>query len=165
MFKMKAISPMIATVLLVAIVIGIAGLVSIFATGLTTSSTGITSNQSTSFSRCAGAWINVYKITNSTIFYSNPTNQPLTGLVATYGDGKSSVTTLDQNLAVGESNFTQITNETGSTTSSATASVTGIAPGGTAGNTSVIVRGLCQTLVSVEGRCKQGQDCWQGATA
>lgn len=162
---MKGISPLVATVILVALVIGIGGLVSIFATGLTTSSTGITSNQSTSLSKCAGAWINVYKVTNSTIFYSNPTNQPLTGLVATLGDGKQSLTVLDQNLTVGESNFTQITNETGSTAGSATASLTGIAPGGTAGNTSVVVRGLCQTLVSVEGKCKQGQDCWQAATA
>lgn len=171
MFKMKAISPMIAVVLLIAFTIGVGGLVSIFATGLTTTSTGVTQNQSTSLSKCAGAWINVYRVTNSTIFYQNPTSQPITGLAAIFSDGKSSVTVLDQNLTAGEANFTEITNETSSRTGvgfaggSATAVLTGIAPGAAPGNTSVVLRGLCQNAVTVEGTCRNGQVCWQSSTA
>ncbi|MBI2545202.1 MAG: hypothetical protein HYW22_01210 [Candidatus Aenigmarchaeota archaeon] len=151
---MKGISPLVATVILVALVIGIAGIVSLFASNLVSSSTGVTSNQSSSLTKCAGSWINVYKVTNSTVFYSNPNNQVLTGLTLIYGDGKQSVTVLDPSLSVGEYNYTSLT-------SSGDA---GIFAGAAAGNTSITVRGLCQTLVSVQGICRQGQDCWQTAT-
>ncbi|MBI2543147.1 MAG: hypothetical protein HYW24_03105 [Candidatus Aenigmarchaeota archaeon] len=134
---MKAISPMIAVVLLIAFTIGIGTLVSIFATSLTVTSTGITSNQSEALSRCAGAWINVYSIQSTTILYSNPNTQTITNVVITTGDGR---------LVTG---------------------ATSIAPGGssstswTAGtNTSVAVRGLCQTLVTAEGKCTSAQACW-----
>ena len=158
--KMKAISPLIAVVLLIAFTIGIGGLVSIFVTGLTKTSTGITSNQSESLTKCAGAWINLYKVTNTTIFYTNPTSQTLTGIVAILSDGKQSVTVLDQSLTSGESNFTDITNSTANSGGLLTG-LTGIMHGGAAGNTSVTVRGLCQTVVTVEGSCKSGQGCWQ----
>ncbi|MBI2547416.1 MAG: hypothetical protein HYW23_03140 [Candidatus Aenigmarchaeota archaeon] len=109
---MKAISPMVATVLLIAFTIGVGALVSIFATSLTTSSTGIASNQSDALTT----------ITSIT-------------LIAT--DGKS--TTGSSSLAPGASAATTWT-------------------GGT--NTSVIARGLCQSTVTVEGKCTNAQSCW-----
>ncbi len=159
----KAISPMVATVLLVAFTIGVGALISIFATGLTTTSTGITSNQSESLSRCAGAWINVYKVTNTTIFYSNPNSQTITSLVAFFSDGKQSASAIDQSLAIGESNYTEITNSTGASGGVGVSSgiLTGIRPGGTTGNTSVILRGLCLSTVTVQGKCSQGDGCWE----
>ncbi|MBI2547417.1 MAG: hypothetical protein HYW23_03145 [Candidatus Aenigmarchaeota archaeon] len=160
---------MVATVLLIAFTIGVGALVSIFATSLTTSSTGIASNQSDALtmasnqslglSKCAGAWINVYRVTNNTIFYSNPNGQTITGLVAVYSDGKQSATILDQSLTVGESNSTDISNGTGSASGSTV--YTGITPTGATGNTSVTLRGLCQSTVVVEGKCKSGQVCWE----
>jgi len=149
---------MVAVVLLVAFTVGVGGLISIFATGLTTTSTGITTNSSESLTRCAGAWINVYSVTNTTIFYSNPNQQTITTLTAFFSDGKQSVTVLDQSLTVGESNFTTITNSTGA--AGGTTILTGITPAGAAGNTSVTVRGLCLSTVTVEGKCRQGQGCW-----
>ena len=159
---MKAISPLIAVVLLIAFTIGVGGLVSIFVTGLTTTSTGITQNQTASLSRCAGAWLNVYRVTNTTIFYSNPTTETITGLVAMFSDGKQSATVLDQSLTPGESNATDITKST-SESGAAQTGLTGITPGvgSPAGNTSVTVRGLCQTLVTVEGKCSTGRLCWE----
>jgi len=158
MFRMKAISPMVAVVLLIAFTVGVGGLVSIFVTGLTTTSTGITSNSSESLTRCAGAWINVHSVTNTTIFYANPNRQTITGLTATFSDGTQSLTVLDQSLTVGESNSTTITDTTGP--AGGQRNLTGIMPAGAAGNTSVTVRGLCLSTVTVEGKCRQGQGCW-----
>ncbi len=136
---MKAISPMVATVLLVAFTIGVGALVSIFATGLTTTSTGIASNQSEALSRCAGAWINVYSVQSSTVLYSNPNSQTIANPVLIFSNG-TSYTAADTSMVAGETNSQSI---------------------GTIGtNTFVIVRGLCQTLVTAEGRCSSIQECW-----
>ncbi len=146
---------MIATVLLIAFTIGVGGLISVFMTGITTTSTGITSNQSDSLTRCAGAWINVYRATNSTVYYQNPTGQTITGLVIISSDGVA-LQPADPGLTAGESNYTTIG------VNSTVAGVSGLIPGGsTSGNISVTVRGLCLSTVTVEGSCKRGQACWQ----
>ncbi len=135
---MKGISPMIAVVILIAFTIGVGGLVSIFVTGLTTTSTKITSNQSEALTRCAGAYLNVYSVTSTRVNVANPNNVAITGI--------------------------DIVADTGEVASDA---IVTIAPGGTSGatwvlgtNTSVTARGLCQTIVIAEGRCTSAQDCW-----
>ena len=134
---MKGISPLVATVLLIALTVGIGGIVSLFASSLTTSATGVTSNQSESLSRCAGAWINVYSIQSTSVLFSNPNPQTLTGLTIVASDGKT--------IAAGTSIAPGATNSTSWTSGT---------------NTSVIVRGLCQTLVTVEGKCSNTDQCW-----
>ena len=134
---MKGISPLVATVLLIAFTIGVGGLISIFVTGLTTTSTGITSNQSEALTKCAGGWVNVYSVLNSTVLFSNPNSQTLTGLTVVAGTGQS--ISVSGSLAPGAS-----------TSASWTAGT----------NTSVTVRSLCQSTVTVEGRCVNNQDCW-----
>ncbi|MBI1978958.1 MAG: hypothetical protein HYS62_02755 [Candidatus Aenigmarchaeota archaeon] len=57
----KAISPMVAVVLLTAFTIGVGGLVMIFLTGTTQTSTGIVKNASESLALCSAAIINVPK--------------------------------------------------------------------------------------------------------
>jgi len=85
---MKAISPLIAVVLLIAFTIGVGGLVSIFVTGLTTTSTGITSNQSEALTRCAGGWLNVYLVTSTRVNVHNPNSQTITGIDIVAGTGE-----------------------------------------------------------------------------
>lgn len=130
---------MVAVVLLIAFTIGVGGLVSIFATGLTTTSTGIASNQSEALSKCAGAWLNVYSVDSDQVFYSNPNTQTITGITITFSNGTTQ-TNGDPSLTVGETNNTNI-----STIGS---------------NTFVIVRGLCQSVVTVEGKCSTAMECW-----
>ena len=137
---MKAISPMIAVVLLIAFTIGVGGLVSIFVTGLTTTSTGITSNQSEALTKCAGAWINVQSVQNTRVIFSNPNTETITGINVVASGGN-------------------VTPSAGSLAPGATRSFSG-AGWAIDGNTSVTVRGLCQTLVTVEGKCTNAQDCW-----
>ncbi len=134
---MKAISPMVATVLLVAFTIGVGALVSIFATGLTTTSTGIASNQSEALSRCAGAWVKMESVTSTQVIYSNPNQVTLISLIVIGSDGRA--TTGASSLAPGASTSTATTPGT---------------------NTSITVRGLCQNTVTVEGRCTSYQPCW-----
>ena len=136
--KQKAISPMVAVVLLIAFTIGVGGLVSIFATSLTTTSTGIASNQSEALTRCAGAWIDVHSVTSTQVYYSNPNSQTLTTIILVPGNSVNTVTGATT-LAPGASTVTSWTAGT---------------------NTSVIARGLCQTLVTVEGRCTSAHECW-----
>jgi len=136
---MKGISPMIAVILLIAFTIGVGGLVSIFATGLTTTTTGLTSNQSEALSRCGGAWINVYSVDSDQVFYANPNSQTISGISITFSNG-TTFTGGDPSLTVGESNATNI--------------------GAIGSNTFVIVRGLCQAIITAEGKCTSNQDCW-----
>ncbi len=129
---------MVAVVLLIAFTIGVGGLVSIFVTGLTTTSTGVTSNQSEALTRCAGAWLNVYSVDSNQIFISNPTSQTITLIDYIGSDGlvqSDNVTS----LAAGASTFSRWD---------------------ALSNTSVTVRGMCQSLVTVEGKCTNTQDCW-----
>ncbi|MEK6909835.1 MAG: hypothetical protein AABW61_02030 [Candidatus Aenigmatarchaeota archaeon] len=135
---MKAISPMVAVVLLIAFTVGVGGLVSIFVTGLTTTSTGITSNQSESLTRCAGSWLDVYSVSSTRVNIANPNSQTIVNIAIIAGSGEV-----------------------------ASNAIASLAPGATSGatwtsltNTSVNARGLCQSLVTVEGRCTSAQDCW-----
>ena len=142
---MKAISPLIAVVLLIAFTIGIGGLVSIFVTGLTTTSTGITSNQSEALTRCAGAWLDVFSVTNTTVIYSNPNSQTITNPIIVFSNGNTLVGT-DTSLTPGESTVTSVS--------------TGLSCGACTVNTSIFVRGQCQTAVLVQGKCTSSDACW-----
>jgi flagellin-like protein len=144
---MKGLSPLIGTVLLIAFTIGVGGLISIFATGLTTTSTGITSNQSEALTKCAGAWLDVYSVTNASVLYSNPNSQTITGVVIVYTNGNTQ-NAADQTLSLGESG---VTSPTGGIISSPIVSTS---------NTTIAVRGLCQSTVLVEGKCTNAQQCW-----
>lgn len=135
---MKAISPLIAVVLLIAFTIGVGGLVSIFVTGLTTTSTGITGNQSEALTRCAGAHVNVYSVTSTSVRYSNPNQVAIANLTIIAGTGEV---------------ISGTTGSLGTGASGATAWIVGT-------NTSVFVRALCQATIPVEGRCTSVQECW-----
>lgn len=136
---MKALSPMVAVVLLIAFTVGVGGLVSIFVTSLTTTSTGITSNQSEALSKCAGAWLNVFSVDSDQVFYSNPNSQTITGITITFNNG-TTLTNGDPSLTIGETNATNFTT--------------------IGSNTEVTVRGLCQSTITVEGKCNNAEKCW-----
>lgn len=134
---MKGISPLVAVVLLIAFTVGIGGLVSLFATSLTTTSTSIVSRQTEAQTKCAGAWINVYRVTNSSVFYSNPSSEIIRNITIIPESGGT--INGSTSLSPGQTNATSWTAGT---------------------NGSVIVRGLCQIIVPIEGSCRSGQLCW-----
>ena len=142
---LKAISPMVAVVLLIAFTIGVGGLISTFVTGLTKTSTGITGNQSEALARCGGAWINVNSVQNTTVLYSNPNQVTITSVILVFDNGNT--VTGDTSMTSGESSVTSIS--TGMVSSNFTTQ-----------NGSLTLRGLCQATVTVEGRCTSIQSCW-----
>lgn len=90
---------------------------------------------------CAGGWINVYSVKSNEILYSNPNNVTLTDLKIFGSDGKtfSGVPTLSAG-GIASTSWTR-----------------GL-------NYSVIVRGICQSTATVEGKCELGQTCWEKST-
>lgn len=135
----KGLSPVVATVLLIAFAVAIAGLVAIWLTGFTTSTTEFTSEQGDKLTACAGARLKVDTVTSTGILYSNPSVRTITNITV-YDMGGRSLTQNASSLQPG-----QVTNVTWARGS----------------NTSVFMRGICEGAIVVEGECKDGQICWK----
>lgn len=138
---MKGISPMVATILLIAFTVGIGGIISVWMSGFTTSTTGTVEKAATNQTKCAGAWIKLDSVKSGTIMYSNPSTQNVSSIKLYYTDGTNVVTV--------------------------TPTTTALAPGDAASysatlgtNTSVSVKGLCLASVPIEGQCDNSEPCW-----
>lgn len=153
---MKGISPLIATVLLIAFTVAIGGIVSIFFTSFTKQTTGGVSSQGQNLVVCAnsnptidkvyyalnsGNTINAtfsnpgsYNVTNITIYASMPN-----GSTFSYGNALMYLNPLATNSAL-------IVN----------GSITGQQP------LEVKVSGFCQGNQPVQGSCTSGQSCMVG---
>lgn len=135
---MKGLSPIVATVILIAFAVAIGGLVSIWLTGFSESTTGFTSSQGNKLTICAGIGLKIETVTDLMIVYSNPGSNTITNITAYDMNGRN----LTYNL-----------------TSLAPAGVGNVSwSRGT--NTSVLLKGICQSNIPVEGACKLGQSCW-----
>lgn len=135
--KEKGISNFIATILLVAFAVAIGGLVSIWLTTTVTKSTG--SIEVTNATLCAGSYISVDQVSSTSIIYSNPTQQTISGMTAIASDGQQPT------LNTTSLNASQIASQSWTR--------------GT--NTSITLRGLCRATIPVEGKCESGQSCWK----
>ena len=136
---MKGLSPLIASIILIAFAVAIGGLISIWLTGFATKTTEYTSEQGDKSLQCSGARLQVDRVTDTEIVYSNPTAKTITG-VTVYDEVGRNLTFNATDLLPG-----QVTNATWSR----------------AGNTSVLLRGTCQGSVIVEGSCEAGRVCWK----
>jgi len=128
---------MIATVLLIAFTVVIGGIVSLWLSTLTTTTTGTVGTQTSNQTKCAGAYIKVDRVASSLIIYSNPTIESITNITAISSEG---ITVIVTNSTLGPSQ-------------------TGSAPIGRAGNTSFIFKGLCRGT-PIEGSCASTDACW-----
>jgi flagellin-like protein len=138
---MKGISPMVATILLIAFTVGIGGIISVWMSGFTTSTTGNVEKAATNQTKCAGAWIRIDTVGVNSVLYSNPSSQNVTNIKLYYSDGTTVVTTtpLTTSLAPGE----------------AASNVTA-----RGSNTSVTIKGLCLASIPIEGKCDSSGPCW-----
>ncbi|TAL47763.1 hypothetical protein EPN87_02140 [archaeon] len=138
---MKAISPMIATILLIAFTVAVGGILSVWFSTTTTSQTGITGAAAQNYTRCGGASINIESAGSTIIRFSNPSLQTVSSI---------------QFLATDGANSWLITP---TTTSLTTANATTQAwVKGT--NTTLTATGLCLSSVPVGGRCDNTMSCW-----
>jgi flagellin-like protein len=134
--KSKAISPMIATILLIAFTVAIGGIISVWlATYTRTAQTAVTGATEAQI-KCAGISPNIYRVTNTTVFLLNSGTVELTNVTCVTQDGKSIGT---------------ITSMPPGNMSSLTWNSTG--------NTSVICSGICLGI-GVASQCSVGDSCW-----
>jgi flagellin-like protein len=136
---MKGLSPVVATVLLIAFAVAIAGLVAIWLTGFATSTTEFTSEQGDKLTACAGSRLKIDTVTTSSIIYSNPSVKTINNITV-YDQSGRNLTYNASNLSPGQvSNVTWVRGA----------------------NTSIFMRGICEGTIVVEGECKDGQICWE----
>jgi len=135
----KGLSPIVATVLLVAFVVAIGGLVAIFGTTYVSGTQDFTLEKNEKLLDCAGSRLKVESVTGTGIIYSNPGVERITNITV-YDQAGRNLTYNASNLETG-----QIGNLSWSKGS----------------NTSIFMRGICQDAIVVEGECKDGQICWK----
>lgn len=136
---MKGLSPVVATIILIAFAVSIGGLVAIWLTGFATDTTEFTSEQGDKLTACASARLKVEDVTTSSIIYSNPSTKTITNITV-YDESGRNLTYNASDLvpsAVGNLTWTK------------------------GNNLSIFMRGVCEKTIVVEGRCEQGQSCWE----
>ncbi len=136
---MKGLSPVVATIILIAFAVAVGGLVSIWLTGFATSTTEFTSKRGEELTGCAGARLKVDSVSTANVIYSNPSSKTITNITVYDGSGRN-LTYNASNLVSG-----QVANLTWTR--------------GT--NTSILLKGICENTIPVEGACENGQSCWK----
>lgn len=136
---MKGLSPIVATIVLIAFAVAVGGLVALWLTNFATSTTEYTSEQGDKLTACAGSRLKFDTVTANSIIYSNPTVKTITNITVYDMNGR--------NLTFNASDMSpgQVMNITWTKGS----------------NTSVFMRGVCEGAIVVEGQCKSGQICWE----
>ncbi|MEM5766043.1 MAG: archaellin/type IV pilin N-terminal domain-containing protein [Candidatus Aenigmatarchaeota archaeon] len=132
----KAVSPMIATILLIAFTVAVGGIISVWLTTYTRTTGASVSTATEDQIKCSGTYPYIYSVTGTAIFVTNPGSENITNITCLAGDGS--------NLG----------------------SVSDLTPGALASklwtrgsNTSVICTGKCRSI-GVSGECRTGQTCW-----
>ena len=136
---MKGISPMIAIVLLIAFTVAVGGILSLWLTGYTTTTTGSVASITENQTKCAGTYIDVISVTSSAIIITNRGSETITGINCFASNGTNITTIATVTLGSGASN-------SGSW--------------GRGTSNSVICAGNCLNI-GVTGECKSGQTCWK----
>jgi len=129
---------MVATVLLIAFTVAIGGIINLWLTGFTTTTTSSVETAATNVTKCAGTYLDVIAVTNTSILITNPGPETISNPVC-YSTNGTLIDTLGTTLAVGTINSTTWVR---------------------GNSTSVICSGTCLNI-GVTGECKQGQSCWK----
>jgi len=136
--RSKAISPMIAVVLLIAFTISIGGILSIWLTTFTSVTTSSVETAATNQTKCTGTYIDVISVTSSAILITNRGSQNITNPVCYWGNG-TLIDNFGTSLASGAINSS--VKDRGN-------------------QSSVICTGGCLNT-GVSGECKSGHSCWK----
>lgn len=135
---MKALSAMVSTILIIAFTVAVGGLVSVWVTNYSKTTTSAVDATTANQTKCYGSYINVDSVSSTLIIFSNGYKETITNINITTSDGKfltpSSTTLASGGMAV--ANWTRGT------------------------NTSILVKGLCLSSVMTEGKCGNSDTCW-----
>jgi len=134
----KAISPMIATILLIAFTVAVGGIISVWLTGYTRTTSAAVSTATEDQIKCTGTYPDVYLVTNNSIIVRNPGSENIYNITCFTSDGTTLPSPTISTLVPG--NVTPIIWTRG-------------------GNKSVVCSGLCRSI-GVTGECRSDQSCW-----
>jgi flagellin-like protein len=148
---MKGISPMIATVLIIAFTIAIGGVISVFMNRLTTTQIGETEKSSAGIIQCSNVRIDILSVTGAgtsgSIVVTNPSSNKIyiTGIV----DDVANSSTVPAGYKILTAGNTTTINPVNITNTS----------------TKITIVGLCENTgstqnVSIQGICIKGGNCW-----
>lgn len=130
---------MIATVLLIAFTVAVGGILSLWLTGFTTTTTSSVETASTNVTKCAGTYIDVISVTSDAVMITNRGSQNILSIQCRDSSGNNITSVYNVTLSPGASSA-------GAWTRSS--------------NTSYICSGTCLNI-GVTGECKSGQMCWK----
>jgi len=141
---------LIATVLLIASVIAVAGIISVWLTSFARTTTSNVETMATNQTKCAGTYLKIDNVkslggytgtsnTNTTIIYSNPSSQPIGSINIIAIPGNETIYGATSSLASGgvSSAYLNLTN-----------------------STRISIKGVCLASVGVEGACLSTDTCW-----
>jgi flagellin-like protein len=133
---MRGISPLLAVIILIATTIAVGGILAGWLAPFIRTAFGGVETIAEKQMKCMFAIV-VESVTTDKIIFSNPSKQPLSN-VSIYADGTQVASGLSVDaFGVETQSFTRSNNK------------------------SVTIRGLCQDEIVVEGRCREGDACWE----
>jgi len=144
----KAISPMIATILLVAFTVAVGGIISIWMTGYTRTTGASVSSATENVTACVNSYPYITLVTTQAILVTNPGSETITNVRCFAGNGSDISRGGLGSLASGASNTTRWCNATG-----------GAVNYDSGFGTNVVCTAQCRSI-GVSGECKRGQSCW-----
>jgi len=136
--RSKAISPMIATILLIAFTVAVGGIISVWMTSYTRTTGASVSSVTENTTACVGSYPNMVSVTSTALIVTNPGSESLSNLNCFDSSGNNITTIATASLASGAT-------ASGAWTRSA--------------NTSYVCTARCRNT-GVSGECKSGQSCW-----
>jgi len=156
----KAISPMIATVLLIAFTVAVGGILSIWLTSLTSTQTTTTGSAAEKQILCARSVLSVDEV----YYNTTSTGSDIANVTVTYTYGTESLTNINVYVVDSSRNTTNKTQS--GTMSPGDVKTFSITNAGWTGLTfqDVRVMAMCQTTYPVSGECKTGQACMKQVT-
>jgi len=145
---MKGVSPLVATVLLIAATVAIAGIISVWLTSFTRTTTTSVETTATNQTKCAGAYLKIDSVSrnitpsayNATVIYSNPSPQTITNINFFATPGNETFYNVTTTLTSGNATSANLTLTT---------------------STKITIKGICLSTVVVEGTCTSSDTCWK----
>ena len=130
---------MIAVVLLVAFTVAVGGILSLWLTSYTTSTTGNVETATTNQTKCAGSYIDVISVTSDAVLITTRGSETLSNVNCFVGNGTNVTSVAVTSLGSGAINSGTWSRET---------------------ETSILCTGSCLNI-GISGECKSGQSCWK----
>ncbi|MEM7826204.1 MAG: archaellin/type IV pilin N-terminal domain-containing protein [Candidatus Aenigmatarchaeota archaeon] len=132
----KGISPMVATILLIAFTVAVGGIISVWMTTYTRTAGAAVSEATEDQLRCVGSAPSIYSVTDKAVFIVNTGSENLFNVTCMSSDGKTL-------------NVTEVLSSGGGYSFEWDVGT----------NTSVICIARCRSI-GVRDECRKGQSCW-----